>query len=256
MKSLFDWHDLYALIFDIQKHLDPVSGVDIIAKLQHVVLAHRYEIICEVVLSGFQLSLYSSNERPFAYWYLAQVLELYLPSLEILSKGPSASRSHTEFNFRSKWLAALQAMSSALFCVTLKTMGSSWQRLQLNFLRRFKWAFVHEYGDIDIPPVGHPDFLAFRSRCTEIWQDEEVSPAGQIDLANRLLAELCTNPGEMVEPWSEDRMRFVKNTMDICNNLKRLPKNMADIHAWDAAQLEWDPDVHPWLPCVRGATSS
>lgn len=24
MKSLFDWHDLYALIFDIQKHLDPV----------------------------------------------------------------------------------------------------------------------------------------------------------------------------------------------------------------------------------------
>ncbi|KAI6137501.1 hypothetical protein EDD17DRAFT_1678613 [Pisolithus thermaeus] len=49
-------------------------------------------------------------------------------------------------------------------------MGCSWERLRLNFLRRYKWAFMHEYEDFDVPPVGHPNFLAFTTSCSVILQ--------------------------------------------------------------------------------------
>lgn len=37
-------------------------------------------------------------------------------------------------------------------------------------MRRYKWAFLHEYDDIDLPPLGHPNFLKFTSNCAAIWQ--------------------------------------------------------------------------------------
>ncbi|KAI6124048.1 Mak10 subunit, NatC N-terminal acetyltransferase-domain-containing protein, partial [Pisolithus croceorrhizus] len=87
MKSLFGWHELYATLTDVQKHLAPVvsgvqSGTDVVARLRPVVLTRRLETISDIVLSGFQLSLYSVNERPLAYWYLARVLEQHLTCLD------------------------------------------------------------------------------------------------------------------------------------------------------------------------------
>jgi hypothetical protein len=44
-------------------------------------------------------------------------------------------------------------------------MTFSWQRMRLNFLRRYKWAFVPEYEDIDLQPFGHPSFTKFAAAC-------------------------------------------------------------------------------------------
>ncbi|KAI6131168.1 Mak10 subunit, NatC N-terminal acetyltransferase-domain-containing protein [Pisolithus croceorrhizus] len=253
MKSLFDWHKLYATLTDVQKHLSPVSGTDVVTRLRSVVLMRRLETISDIVLSGFQLSLYSVNERPLAYWYLTRVLEQHLACLdEIIEVLPSKQRiCGVAFQFRARYLTALQALSLALFAVTVKTMGSSWERLRLNFLRRYKWAFMHEYEDFDVPPVGHPNFLAFTTSCSVILQDKEFSPAEQAELAERLLRGSTAAPGRMAGPWTPDRMEFVSKMAELCRDLRRLPKSMDELRIWDVEQLVWDPDVHPWFPVMR-----
>src|SRR6267378_2296121 len=51
-------------------------------QLPTIALLWRLPIIREVVLSGFQLELYSDDERSFAYWYAAQVMEAHLQCLD------------------------------------------------------------------------------------------------------------------------------------------------------------------------------
>ncbi|KIM61115.1 hypothetical protein SCLCIDRAFT_16178 [Scleroderma citrinum Foug A] len=253
MKSLFDWHELYALLADAQRQLAPVSSVDIVSTLRLLVLLYRYENIREVILSGFQLSLYAADERPFAYWYLSQVLEQHLACFDQVI--PGLAILNLELQFRARYLTALQAISVALFCVTHKSLGAPWQRMRLNFMRRYKWAFLHEYEDIDPPPLGHPNFLKFTSNCAAIWQDNDISPAGQIELAERLLTECETAPGRMTGPWSQDRIEFIAKMVQICRNLRVLPRSMADVQTWNMRQLQWDPELHPWLPLITNATS-
>lgn len=255
MKSLFDWHELYALLTDVQKHLAPVqSGIDVVGRLRPVVLMYRFETIREVILSGFQLALYSANERPFAYWYLAQVLEQHLACFDEIIEVLPNSVPRFEFQFRARYLTALQALSFTLFAVTVKTMGSSWERLRLNFLRRYKWAFVHEYADIDIPPVGHPNFLIFATNCSTILQDKEFSPVEQVELAERLLTESSTALGQIAEPWTLDRKEFVSKMVGGCRDLRSLPKSMDELRTWDVGQLVWDPEVQPWFPFMRNCS--
>jgi hypothetical protein len=56
----------------------------IILKMPYAVLLWRLSTIREVVLSGFQLELYSPTERPFAYWYASQVIDAYLHTLDMV----------------------------------------------------------------------------------------------------------------------------------------------------------------------------
>ncbi|KAI6099200.1 Mak10 subunit, NatC N-terminal acetyltransferase-domain-containing protein [Pisolithus croceorrhizus] len=153
-KSLFDWHELYAILTD-------QSGTDVVTRLRSMVLMRRLETISNIVLSGFQLSLYSVNERPLAYRYLARVLEQHLACLDEIIEGlPSQQRIYSmprsELQFRARYLMALQALSLALFAGTIKTMGCSWERLRLNLLCRYKWAFMHEYRTLTSLPSGIP----------------------------------------------------------------------------------------------------
>lgn len=53
-------------------------------QLPSVALLWRLSIIREVVLSGFQLELYAEEEKSFAYWYAAQVMEAHLQCLDSL----------------------------------------------------------------------------------------------------------------------------------------------------------------------------
>jgi hypothetical protein len=53
-------------------------------QLPNVVLVWRLSAIREVILSGFQLELFSLEEKPVAYWYGAQVLDAHLTCLDNL----------------------------------------------------------------------------------------------------------------------------------------------------------------------------
>ncbi|KAI6095255.1 hypothetical protein EV401DRAFT_2047866 [Pisolithus croceorrhizus] len=115
-------------------------------------------------------------------------------------------------------------------------MGSSWERLRPNFLRRYKWAFMHEYEDFDVPPVGHPNFLAFTTSCSVILQDKEFSPAEQAELAERLLTGSTTAPGRNGRTMdSRSDGGFVSKMAEVCRDLRRLPKSMDE----------------PWFPVMR-----
>ncbi|KAH7890082.1 Mak10 subunit, NatC N-terminal acetyltransferase-domain-containing protein [Phlebopus sp. FC_14] len=256
MKSLFDWHDLYALLTDVQNHLTPVSGTDIVSRLRAAVLMYRFSIIREVIFSGFQLCLYSAEERVFAYWYAAQVLELHLSSLDQIAVEMPNSTTLTELRFQVVFLTALQAMSSAMFSVLLKHLGSSWQRMRLNFLRRYKWAFIDEYEDINLAPVGHPNFTKFASCCSVIPLDRDHSPAGQIELARQLLSQLATADGGWAGPWDDERRQFMQRLVEVCQSLGQLPSSMSDVDTWDVSQLKWDPEVHPWFPFISSDAST
>jgi hypothetical protein len=53
-------------------------------QLPNVVLLWRLSAIREVILSGFQLELFSLEEKPVAYLYATQVLDTHLDCLDNL----------------------------------------------------------------------------------------------------------------------------------------------------------------------------
>lgn len=40
----------------------------------------------DIIFSGFQQQLYMGEERPIAYWYAVQIIDVHLSSLETLRK--------------------------------------------------------------------------------------------------------------------------------------------------------------------------
>lgn len=59
---------------------------------------YRLSVIREVVLSGFQLSLHTNEERVFAYWYVVQVIEMHLSCIDQLMPGMSRCMWFTMYN--------------------------------------------------------------------------------------------------------------------------------------------------------------
>jgi hypothetical protein len=96
----------------------------------------RLTSIREVVLSGFQLELYTMEERAFAYWYTAQVLEDHIDCLNniqaVVSRGiymnpnegglfscrHADSTAWAEHNFQHTFLEALRELCLALVPVS------------------------------------------------------------------------------------------------------------------------------------------
>ncbi|KAG9318061.1 hypothetical protein JVU11DRAFT_125 [Chiua virens] len=262
MKSLFDWHSLYALFVDIRSQLEPSQEPDPLPGLCTTILFHRLSVISEVIYSGAQLSLYSAEECVFAYWYATQILELQLSCLDEILPESHGSPAFDEHQFQSVFLTASQAISLAVFSVSLRKLGTSWQRTRLNCLRRYKWAFIDEYDDVDLPPVGHPNFLKFTAACSAIQQDCDYSPVGQIQLASVLLAQLVDFTGGWTGPWVQERKQLshrsrddqcVQCLRDVCQSLETLPASVPEANEWDMSVLTWDPDVHPWFPFVLSA---
>ncbi|KAH7928162.1 Mak10-domain-containing protein [Leucogyrophana mollusca] len=256
MKSLFDWHELYAFFEDIHSRLTPKSGYDLITHAQSAILLHRLSTIREVILSGLQLSLYSTEERVFAYWYLAQILEQHLACLDnIMSSVSQGTNVFQELKLQSAFLTALQLMSTAVFSVTIKQLSFSWQRMRLNFLRRYKWAFLPEYDDVDLPPVGHPNFLKFVTACAAIPQSEHHSPAGCVQLAKDILLCSLRFPPGMAGQWGGDRVQFIQTLVGVCDGLQALPATMEEVATFDVSTLKWDPEAQPWFPSIAGDLS-
>ncbi|KAG6375824.1 hypothetical protein JVT61DRAFT_2681 [Boletus reticuloceps] len=248
MKSLFDWHALYALLLDIKNNFEPWPDPDPLPRVCTIVLVRRLSVIREVIYSGTQLSLYSAEERVFAYWYASQVLDMQLSCMDELIPGLQGSPAFDEYQFQSIFLTALQAISLVVFSVSLKNLGTSWQRMRLNCIRRYKWAFIDEYDDIEQLPIGHPNFLKFTAACSTIQQDRDYSPVGQIRLAGVLLEELVTSSEGWTGPWVEERKQSIQRLRDVCQSLEKLPASMSEASVWDMSVLTWDPDVHPWFP--------
>jgi N-alpha-acetyltransferase 35, NatC auxiliary subunit len=118
----------------MQKH----GGLDVVPLLPKAALACRLTIIREVIFSGFQLELYTAEERIFAYWYATQILETHLSCLDSMiavvphgeqcalalriecssSMSTIDSTAYQEMVFQRNFITALQLMSMAMFVVS------------------------------------------------------------------------------------------------------------------------------------------
>ncbi|KAG1856630.1 Mak10 subunit, NatC N-terminal acetyltransferase-domain-containing protein [Suillus subalutaceus] len=255
-KSLFDWHELFVVFMDVCVRLAPLQDqkkLDHVRRARVAVLMYRLSVIREVVLSGFQLSLYTNEERVFAYWYVVQVLEMHLSCIDQLMPGMSSdSNAYFELSYQLQFLTALQSLSMTVFAITVKKTTFSWRRTRLNFLRRYKWAFMPEYEDIDLQPIGHPSFTKFATACESMQKDKQFS-LDSIALAIEVLSRLLTSPDGWAGRWSEERKKFVQKLLDVCIDLQRqLPSTEQALTTWDAKTLKWDADVHPWFPIISG----
>ncbi|EIW85641.1 Mak10-domain-containing protein [Coniophora puteana RWD-64-598 SS2] len=253
MKSLVHWHELCVTLQHVSSCIEPVQGADVVVQVSRLALSYRLSIIREIIFSGFQLELYNAEERVFAYWYAVQViganLEVWHAMLVGLGEGKQDTKAAQELKWQIGFFRAVQALSSAIFAVTLKQLKSPWERLQLNCARRYKWASVDEYDDSDIAPTGHPDFWGFTRACQAIIQDEAFSPAACVADAKQMTTELSNGRcGGWAGRWCSDRLQFTRRLIDVCDGLSGLPENMKEAASFDPSYLKWDLAVHPWFP--------
>ena len=61
-------------------------------------LLWRLSVVREVILSGFQLELYAREEKCFAYWYAAEVMDAHLGCLDNLTSIVQEG-AHSHFSF-------------------------------------------------------------------------------------------------------------------------------------------------------------
>ncbi|KAF8872660.1 Mak10 subunit, NatC N-terminal acetyltransferase-domain-containing protein [Gymnopilus junonius] len=246
MKALLEWHSLYDTLTDIVNNIDmedlPQSNV--LSKLPDIALSWRLSIIREVVLSGFQLELYATHERPFAYWYVAQIVETHLECLDgLLAMVQTGSPQYREMSYQIQSLTALQALCSALFVVTLPLISTNWTQVRANFLRRYKWAFRAEYEIFDTAVVAQPVLHDFMMTCGEIMEDDNVPiPRDFVDLARSILEGLiqANEADGWAGLWTKDRMEFTR----------RLLSTQEEINSFDVQSVKWDATSHPWFPRV------
>ncbi|KAF8626362.1 hypothetical protein AX15_005013 [Amanita polypyramis BW_CC] len=257
MKSLVTWHRLYDLLLDIVGTLKPYESPkdNILRYLPTVAVIWRLSVIQEVVLSGFQLQLYSPEEIPFAYWYTTQVIEARLECLDYLIPiVPKSSLTYHEYEFQRDFLTALQLMAMGIFIASLAMMSCDWDCMRPSFYRRYKWAYKPEYDRTKALPVASPNFYKFIRICEDIVQDEslDISPADMIRLAKIILTKLLQSEslGGWAGMWMKERIQLVRQTLFMCEKLSRLPASCGEMELFNIGLFKWDPEEHPWFPSL------
>ncbi|KAG5650935.1 hypothetical protein H0H81_010490 [Sphagnurus paluster] len=212
-----------------------------------------------IYLTKMLLELFALEERPFAYWYVAQVLEAHLCCLdELLNIVPKESTAYQELEFQHQLLTALQAISTAIFVACMSLLTFDWNRMRPAFFRRYKWAFRPEYDSIRTPPVAHPELYRIMPVCADVLQDALFSPSDNIEMARDILMNLIESGLSCgwAGIWATDRVQFLRNLVHVCETLGGLPKSVQDIEEFDVKTLKWDVTVHPWFPSVQASTST
>ncbi|KAJ6567144.1 Mak10 subunit, NatC N-terminal acetyltransferase-domain-containing protein [Mycena capillaripes] len=254
MKSLLDLHIYYTRLIDITSNLSDLPSSNVMKHLPACALVWRLSVIREVVLSGLQLELYTSEEKPFAYWYASQVIDEHLACLDgmLLAVDPDCLAGH-ELGFQYSLLTALQAMTIPMFALSMPLMSFAWRQMHANFLRRYKWAFGRGYDLSSVPVVAPPDFDNFTDVCGRMLQDNTFSPSNSFSLAHSILVQLMDSRsvGGYAGLWTNDRIQFLRNLADACERLQNVPSLMSEIPSFDVGLLKWDVQVNPWFPVLE-----
>ncbi|PPQ65821.1 hypothetical protein CVT24_012048 [Panaeolus cyanescens] len=253
MKSLLDWHNLYDSLVETVEglKLEDVPRGHLIHHLPNVALFWRLPLVREVVLSGFQLALYSSEEKSLAYWYAARVIDTHLGCLEnVIPAVRKGSRVQKEMLYQTQFLAALQALCTASYMATLPFLSFDWDKTRPNFFRRYKWAFRTDYDNSENEVVAQPELHVFIRQATEAVITGNIVPAEPIKLAKSILNGIVEShdAGGCLQPWDNARLQVIHKLLEVCENLSSLPGTTEAMNTFDPIVLKWDPTVHPWFP--------
>ncbi|KAF8258994.1 Mak10 subunit, NatC N-terminal acetyltransferase-domain-containing protein [Lactarius quietus] len=168
---------------------------------------HWLSIIEEVLLSGFQLELYVQDEKSFVYWELGQVIHEHLSILDSLERViPKDAGAYGELVFIRSYLTSFQSLCTGMYMLVLPALHHPTDRLALNFVRRYKWAFRPEYKKLR-PQVVIPDLSSFASASVEILKREQEPLRLHFERARDGLAKLDGLPAGLAGPWHEDRLQ-------------------------------------------------
>ncbi|KZP13825.1 hypothetical protein FIBSPDRAFT_921556 [Athelia psychrophila] len=253
-KTLVDWHKLYDMLIHLTDNLATVDGMPdlVLVHVPDAALLWRLTALREIILFGFQLDLYALEERAFAYWYAVQVIEAHVSCLD--NWIPAVSRESVTYNemvYQRGFLSALLSMCMAMFAIMIRKKAYPAQRMHLNILRRYKWAFKAGYDSIDAPVVVSPNFAEFASARREILIDDTFSPRDSFHLAGNILLRVKDMPSPATAgPWQGDRSRLIGSLIDICDQFSAVPSSAPDFVAYDALALKWDPPTNPWFPSI------
>ncbi|KAJ7084851.1 Mak10 subunit, NatC N-terminal acetyltransferase-domain-containing protein [Mycena belliarum] len=254
MKMLVDLHIYYTRLTAISMTMPELQSTHIMKHIPSCALVWRLSVIREVVLSGFQLELYTSEEKPFAYYYVSQVIEAHLACLDamLLAVQPD-SLAEREMRFQHSFLTVLQAMTIPMFALSMRLMSFAWRQMHANFVRRYKWAWGRGYDLSSTPVVASPDFDSFMDVCARMLDDKAFSPSSSFKLAHSVLAGLIESrsTGGYAGLWTDERMQLLRNLLDVCERLQNVPSSMAEMPHFDAGLLKWDPQIHPWFPILE-----
>ncbi|GBE82822.1 Mak10-domain-containing protein [Sparassis crispa] len=252
MKSVLEWHDLYAAIVELTSQIMPANDEDVklISRITQAALLRRLAASREIILSGFQQELYAADERSIAYWYLAKTIDVHLTCLDDLLQTISQDfLGWPEMLFQFDFLSALHIMSIAMCALTSRQVVTSFRRMSLNFVKRYKWLFRSEFDDL-VPVDPSPDFYNYSPEVTELTQDPYYSPSESFKLAGNVLRGLCraTYVVGWADKWANERRDFVLRLAGVAERLEAAPTNNEDLTTFDHKVLRWDPQYHPWFP--------
>jgi hypothetical protein len=181
-------------LFQDEQYIEHMRNIPMIA------LTWRLHCLREIVLSGFKLELYAQYEKSFAYWYLCRIISDHLAILDkiepvmppgvcllrlaqnFVAHAPPESMARQDISVFRPFLIALHAMCEGMFVVrilyptltsantkiaqmTIPLMTLPGERLYLNFLKRYKWAFLPEYVNMPEPIPTMPNYDAFIDAC-------------------------------------------------------------------------------------------
>ncbi|KAJ7700787.1 Mak10 subunit, NatC N-terminal acetyltransferase-domain-containing protein [Mycena rosella] len=254
MKALVDLHIYYTRLMAVTSTMPDLQSTHIMKHIPACALVWRLSVVREVVLSGFQLELYTSEEKPFAYWYASQVIEAHLACLDdmLLAVQPDCLADR-EMRFQHSFLTALQAMTIPMFALSMPLMSFAWQQMHANFLRRYKWAFGRGYDLSSVPAVAAPDFDNFTNVCGRMLQDETFSPSDSFKFAQSILTPLIESrsAGGYAGLWTDERIQLLRNLVGACQRLQDVPSSMAEMPSFDVGLLKWDPQINPWFPVLE-----
>ncbi|KAA1475811.1 Mak10-domain-containing protein [Dentipellis sp. KUC8613] len=254
-KSLVDWHSIYNDLSSLTADL-AVTDDDEIAMLSAVpkaALIWRLSTIREVVFSGFQIELYIADERPFAYWYAAQVMSKHISLLEeVTALASDDDVVSNELAFEKSFLAALVDMCTGMFAMTIPSINYTRERLELNFRKRYKWAFRPEYQHIRTPPIMHPNLDEFLSACATTLEDATFSPAQHFVNARQRFSQITDATDGMAGRWRLERLQFVAQLSEMASRLSEVaPADIVGVASFDQTRLDWNATQHRWFPGVR-----
>ncbi|KAH8794611.1 Mak10 subunit, NatC N-terminal acetyltransferase-domain-containing protein [Flagelloscypha sp. PMI_526] len=246
-QNLLGWQNAVDALEDLLRcsDLSNTQHTGPVHLIPHVAVYWRLRtILYDIVLAGFPIELYSKEEQCCAYWYSMNLVDSLVPIVESLLSSLPTDRSselaenvREELEFQMEFAKGVKGISCALLTlltpsiVPLKNPDS----LRRSFMKRFKWAWIIEYQDLDSEPLCQPEieeWLGYLNSVSTTVKMEEVKERAKE--AKSLFAPLLfSGVGFAGRPWGDQRKKFVKNIVGTCETIIRIPDE------FDVKKLSW-----------------
>jgi len=210
-------------------------------------------MVQEVMLSGFELKLYSPNELAFAYWYTLGPVKTNQEIIDALNYAvKDGSNEMGYLRYQATFLEALSKMLNAfarLSCRQSSILRPSENRVTLNFQRRFKWAFGKKYDALQSHDPATPDYDGFILWREGVLSEEDwtAEVKRQLTDAHRLVLSLEDMEAlpHHLSLCAEEHDKLLSHLREVCQGY------LSTLDTWDhtrVVKFAWPAEVISWFP--------